>query len=110
MPNLVGLFNPAAAPETLSRPLSAQLPRPRTAREPHHEYRLEAAGLAAGLLDHGLLDNGPQPVRAGPQSLLLDGELYNASELQRRHRCEASSAPQLCLELLSRHGATIARE
>jgi asparagine synthase (glutamine-hydrolysing) len=71
--------------------------------------------LAVGLLDHGILENGQQPVEdCGRQKVLfLDGELYNVPELKRRFSAcfgqREMTAPEVCLRLIARHGVDVVK-
>ena len=85
MPNLVGIWDPQSSIESIRERLAEQLHRVRVPDIPYNEYALVQPGFGFGLLDHGILENGPQPIQTGDGqiSLLLDGELYNAGELRR---------------------------
>ncbi|HXH11224.1 MAG TPA: asparagine synthase-related protein [Alphaproteobacteria bacterium] len=113
MPNLVGIWSPESPEESIRQTLSKQLHRVRVPNIAYAEYRSVHPGFGMGLQDHGLLENGPQPAQTpdGRFQLLLDGELYNAGELQRRFRHElpsqALSVPDLCLQLIVKHGPEI---
>lgn len=116
MPNLVGIWNPALPEESIRRMLSRQLARVRTPAAKYQDHVLCAPGFGAGLQDHGILENGPQPVISddGGVSLFLDGEVYNASELRRRYRHDLPAReltpPELCLRLFLRYGTGVLPE
>jgi asparagine synthetase B (glutamine-hydrolysing) len=68
------------------------------------------------LMDHGILENGPQPARCdtGRYFLLLDGEIYNLHELKRRFRQPLKNtdekAPETCLRLILSEGEKIVQQ
>jgi asparagine synthetase B (glutamine-hydrolysing) len=116
MPNLVGIWHPELPEESIRTALSRQLTRVRTAAAKYQEHVLSTLGFGAALQDHGILENGPQPVTSddGNTSLFLDGEIYNALDLRCRYRRDlpvrALTTPELCLQLILRHGSDVARE
>jgi len=113
MPNLVGIWEPGLPKNEIGRAVSKQLKRVRVPHVPYDDYVIIHEGFGAGLQDHGILGNGRQPVRIGDGrfSLLLDGELQNADELQIRFRQDLPTAklstPELCLTLIEKHGVEI---
>ena len=113
MPNLVGLWTPAANDGAIRAAIARQLDRVRVPGIRYAEYSAIFRGVGMGLLDHGHLENGPQPARSadGAASLFLDGELYNADELKRQYRAELPnknlSTPELCLALIQKFGDDI---
>lgn len=115
MPNLVGIWNPDLSREEVNRVLSAQLRRVRVPTVEYTEYREITQGFAAGLLDHGLLENGPQPAVSsdGRKVLFLDGELYNVSELKQQFKHDLPQVditpPELCVRLISMHGVDVVK-
>lgn len=115
MPNLVGIWNPDSSIESVERTLTDQLGRVRIPQIAYAEYRALFPGFGMALQDHGLLENGPQPVFSddGETALLLDGEVNNATELQKQFSSElpprALTPPELCLRLILRHGHEIAQ-
>ena len=85
-------------------------------RVPEISYAVHAEcgpGFGVALMDHGLLDNGTQPVRSddGRLILMIDGELYDGGDLKRRFRNELPennfSTPELCLWLIAKFGTLI---
>jgi asparagine synthase (glutamine-hydrolysing) len=114
MPNLVGIWAPAAGADEVRRSLAIQLDRVDVPGIDYARYRDVHAGFAMGLLDHGILENGPQPARIeGAQaSLMLDGEVTNLAELRRRHRAHLPghdmTPPEICLRLFLAFGPDIA--
>lgn len=115
MANLVGIWNPALSPDLIREVLSRQLHRGRVPGIAYQEWMSVHAGFGMALMDHGILENGTQPVQAeqGRYSLLFDGELYNAEALRIRFRKQLPrhplSPPELCLHLLLQHGEEAAR-
>jgi hypothetical protein len=87
--------------------LLRQLHRVRIPGARYHEYLSVTNECGVGLQDHGILENGPQPVRSddGRLWLMLDGEIYNGTELAKRFRAQLPAhemtAPELCLRLIS---------
>jgi len=115
MPNLVGVFNQSLSKESVEEVIEKQLRRVRIPDVAYREHKCEEPGFGMALMDHGLLENGAQPVQAcgGRYHLLLDGELYNEAELKRRHRDKLPSrdlsTPELCLQLLLQEGEDVVR-
>lgn len=116
MPNLVGCYLPNGTKPDTEAVLARQL---RVVRIPGHhyeEYVYASRGFGVGLLDHGILENGPQPVVSHDQRflLMLDGEILNADELRRQYRHELQEShltpPELCLRLMAKHGPDVAQE
>ena len=99
--------------ETIRLTVSTQLNRVRVPGICYAEYAECGPGFGVALMDHGLLDNGPQPVRSkdGKLTLMMDGEIYNGGELKRRFRNELPegnlSTPELCLWLIVKFGTPI---
>ncbi len=117
MPNLVGIWNAGASRETLTSVLRKQLARVRVPSVVYKEYSFAEADFAAGLQDHGILENGEMPVRSDDDRyvMFLDGELYNAEELSERYAKDipnsgGKSPAKICLDLISRFGKKIAIE
>jgi asparagine synthase (glutamine-hydrolysing) len=116
MPNLVGIWSPELPEESIRQTLDRQLHRVRIPNIAYTDYLSVHSGFGIGLQDHGLLENGAQPVQTsdGRFQLMLDGELYNADELKRRFRHElpdqAISVPDLCLQLIVKHSPEIVRQ
>lgn len=116
MPNLVGIWDPQSSEEPIWQKLAKQLQRVRIPEVRYAEYVSIHPGFGMGLLDHGILENGPQPAQTpdGRVCLLLDGELYNARELKRRYQKELPdevlSTPELCLRLILLYGEEVVRE
>jgi asparagine synthase (glutamine-hydrolysing) len=115
MPNLVGIWNPSLTKESIQELIARQLARIRIRGIRYNEYASIHQGFGMALMDHGLLENGRQPVGTadGRYSLFLDGELYNDGELKYQHRQELSgeglTTPELCLQLFVLHGLDIIR-
>jgi len=115
MPNLVGIWAPGLSRECVTSILSKQLQRVRVPGVNYTEHVAAFSGCAMALQDHGLLENGPQPAVSadGQTALLLDGEVSNASELQRQFPDELTqselSPPELCLHMILRRGPLAAR-
>ncbi len=116
MPNLVGIWDPELSEELVRSTLAKQLHRVRIPNISYAEYVGAYPGFGMALQDHGILENGRQPVETedGRLSLLLDGELYNADELKRRFHKElpqrALSSPELCLCLIANYGEEIVNQ
>lgn len=115
MPNLAGTWKPGAPPEEVERLLSEQLKWIRIPGGGFAENRFAGRGYAAAHLDNGILENGPQPARAGESALFLDGEISNRTELYSKHKRlfprGEPSPPELCLALIEALGsAAAARE
>jgi asparagine synthase (glutamine-hydrolysing) len=114
MPNVIGIWDPGRSEESIRAVLARQLHRVRVPNIPYKEYTAVSPGFGMALLDHGILENGEQPVRSeeGHHFLLLDGEIYNAEELDVRFRKALPqrplSDPELCLELILREGPGVA--
>jgi len=115
MPNLVGIWAPRLSEELIRQTLATQLGRVRIPRVSYTEYLSTHPGFGMALMDHGILENGEQPAKSedGRTALLLDGEIYNSEELERRFRDELPAkrltAPELCLRLLIQHGPEVVR-
>lgn len=115
MPNLVGIWNPGMPGDAVRAALGTQLRRVRTAFTSYRESSFVEEGFGAGLLDHGILENGDQPVHSadGGSTLLFDGDLLNADELRYRFRAKLPdrhlSTPELCLALLESEGEDVLR-
>ena len=115
MPNVVGLWSSDQDASSVHQTLTRQMRRVRIPGAPYTEHVDVGCGFGVALLDHGILENGSQPVRTedGRALLMLDGELYNADELKRRFRHELPQtpllAPELCLRLIVKHGVDILR-
>ncbi len=115
MPNLVGVWATRLSEELIRQTLAAQLNRVRVPGVPYREYVSTHPGFGMALMDHGILENGEQPAESedGRTALLLDGEINNSEELQKRFRDELPAGrlrlPELCLRLLSRHGPEVVR-
>lgn len=113
MPNLVGIWAPEFSEETIRKTLLAQVRLVRVPWVEYTEYLQVRPGFAVAMLDHGILENGIQPVTTADErfSLMLDGELANADELRRRFRASlpsvVGSTPELCLHLIARHGEEV---
>lgn len=113
MPNLVGIWNPALDEEAIRKALARQLHRVRVPGVRYDEYICAHPGFGAALMDHGISENGVQPVvtEDGRFSLLFDGELHNAEDLRIRFRKELPerplTTPGLCLRLIVRFGEAI---
>lgn len=112
MPNLAGIWKPGASPEEAERHLSEQLKWIRIPGGGFTEARFADRGFAAAHLDNGILENGPQPARAGGSALFLDGEITNRTELYAKHKRlfprGEPTPPELCLALLETLGASAA--
>jgi asparagine synthase (glutamine-hydrolysing) len=115
MPNLVGIWNPELPADDIRRAVDAQVRRVRTALVEYREHRLSEDGFGAGLLDHGILGNGPQPVHSpdGACSLFLDGGILNADELRHQFRAKLPdrhvAPPELVLRLIESEGEDVVR-
>jgi asparagine synthase (glutamine-hydrolysing) len=115
MPNVVGIWDPKSSEEQIRQVLSKQLHRVRIPGVDFKECVSVHAGFGAALLDPGILDNGAQPAKTtdGRFSLLFDGELYNAGELNYRFRKilpkDAVSTAELCLHLILAEGEDVIR-
>ena len=115
MPNLVGIWNPDSSEEDIQNTVAKQLKRTRVPGITYTNHSQILPGFGMALMDHGLLENGPQPAQdaTGRISLLLDGELYNTSELKRRlsrasQMCSLTP-PELCLRLILQEGEDVIR-
>jgi asparagine synthase (glutamine-hydrolysing) len=115
MPNLVGIWNPDLGADSISKVIEKQLRRVRVPQMAYQEWKEIDVGFGAGLMDHGILENGTQPVHTedGRYSLLLDGELYNTAALKLRFRNQLPSdslpAPELVLRLWLIEGQSVLR-
>ncbi len=115
MPNLVGIWNPDLSESSVERILASQLGRVRVPHIVYTDYVAVFSGFGMALQDHGLLENGPQPVFSDDRqtALLLDGEVNNAAELQQQFSSElpqkSLTPPDVCLHLILQHGPDIAR-
>ncbi len=114
MPNLVGVWNPELPADAIRKAVDTQVRRVRTALVPYDDYRLVEDGFGAGLLDHGILENGPQPVHSpAGGSLFLDGEILNADELRHRFRAALPDRelkpPEIALLLIESQGEEVVR-
>jgi asparagine synthetase B (glutamine-hydrolysing) len=115
MPNLVGIWNPDLAEGAVESILSRQLNRVRVPGHAYTDHRAIFPGFGMALQDHGLMENGPQPVVSddGQTALLLDGEVNNAAELQQQFAAElprrSLTPPDVCLHLILRRGPDVAR-
>lgn len=113
MPNLVGLWRPASSQKEIERTLSQQVQRVRGPGIDYEVHSISFPGFGSALVDHGLLENGPQPAQCetGRYSLLLDGEIYNLHELRHRFRDRRENigdkAPETCLRLMLSEGEKI---
>jgi len=116
MPNLVGILAPGCDERAIRATVLKQLDSVRMPGVRYDEYLFTHDGFGMGLQDHGILENGSQPVESKDKRfvLMLDGELLNAAELCRSHRQSLSTAsltpPQLALELILTFGVEVARE
>jgi asparagine synthase (glutamine-hydrolysing) len=116
MPNLVGIWAPGMSEETVRLTVNTQLDRVRVPGIPHVVHLESGAGFGVALMDHGLLDNGPQPARSddGKLVLMMDGEIYNGGDLKRQFRNQLPerdlSTPELCLWLIAKFGAPVVKE
>jgi asparagine synthase (glutamine-hydrolysing) len=115
MPNLVGIWNPALTADSIKEVLTRQLHRTRVPGIAYQEWSSVHPGFGMALMDHGILENGPQPVAAeqGRYSLLFDGELYNAEALKLRYQKqlprEPLTPPALLLHLFLKDGENAMR-
>jgi asparagine synthase (glutamine-hydrolysing) len=113
MPNLVGIWNPDLSEPDIRAALDRQLLMVRTSTTAYATHRYADRGCGVGLLDHGILENGPQPAMTedGRHVLFLDGEILNADELKRQYRSEldgkAPTPAELVLTLITKHGEDI---
>lgn len=114
MPHLVGIWNPTSTETVVKTVVDRQMARVRVPGVSYSDYVHVEAGFGMGLIDHGILENGPQPVRSadGRYVLMLDGEILNRQDLHKAFRSELPdhplSSPELCLRLILAHGAEIA--
>lgn len=110
MPNLVGIWRSASSQAEIERVLSQQLERVRVPGIDYEIHSVSFPGFGMALMDHGILENGPQPAKdeTGRYFLLLDGEIYNVEELRRRlgnqERFASERTPGLCLRLILSEG------
>src|SRR5262249_24056852 len=108
MPNLVGIWNPDLPEDSIRNIHAKQLHRVRVPHCTYTEYVVAFPGFGMALQDHGLLENGLQPVFSDDNDagLLLDGEINNARELQQQFVKELPqrvlSPPELCLKMILR--------
>jgi len=113
LPNLGGIFEPGLPDQEIRKKNDRQIRRMRISGIHYDEYRYSDEGFSAALLDHGILENGTQPVRSGDGRfvMFLDGELYNGDELRKQFRADLAAGPctdtELCLSLLTRHGLDV---
>jgi asparagine synthase (glutamine-hydrolysing) len=113
LPNLVGIWHPGASEVSIRQRLTKQLDRVRISNIIYSEYPAVRSGFGMALQDHGILDNGLQPVQTndGRFILIIDGEIYNAPELRKIFYKDLPeqniSAPELCLKLLVKHGRDV---
>jgi asparagine synthase (glutamine-hydrolysing) len=116
MPNLVGIWRPASSQREIDGTLSRQLQRVKVPGIDYAVHSISFPGFGMALMDHGILENGPQPARCdtGRYSLLLDGEIYNLPELKRRFRNQLHAtdqkAPEICLRLILSQGEQIVEQ
>jgi asparagine synthase (glutamine-hydrolysing) len=116
MPNLVGVWNPNLSAEQVKTVVQRQIQRVCTPGQQFDVWRSIFPGFGMAHIDHGLLENGPQPTTAerGRYSLLFDGELYNADELRQRFRgtlsLSSGRTPELCLQLILHEGCQVLRK
>lgn len=117
MPNLVGIWEPHSTEAVLEDRLSKQLTAIASSARPYVEHSVRAKGFVAATLDHGILEPGRRPTNSADKRyhLLIDGELWNAEELARRHRDSLSldhpiSQADLALRLIIAYGPEIARD
>src|SRR5262245_58177271 len=73
MPNLVGIWNLELSEQGIREILTKQLHRVRIPKISYDEYIAIHPGFGMGLQDHGILENGRQPVQTedGRISLML---------------------------------------
>src|SRR4051812_2714536 len=116
MPNLIGLWHPAASANDLQATLERQFAGVLSGFRPFRIYRMNAPGWAAALVDTGLLENGEQPGGSpdGRYRVLLDGEIYNLEELAEQYRlvpaAHAPDAAARCAQLLSVRGLDVVKQ
>lgn len=116
MPNLVGLWLPAAAEQEVLAILGRQIVSIQAGFLRYSEYRMTQGHWAAALLDHGLLENGIQPGTSGDErwQVLLDGEVLNLRDLAAQHRIAVGkpSAGQsdLCAALIGSRGLSVVEQ
>ena len=113
MPNIVGIWDPGSSEQSIQSRLKRQLRRVQVPNIRYENYTAVHPGLGVGLQDHGILENGPQPIRTqdGRMCLFMDGEIYNADELKKQFRKEINTSNltdlELVLELIVRNGTEI---
>lgn len=116
MPNLVGIWDPTFSEQFIRDTVAKQLQRVRISNISDTDYVYIRPGFGMALMDHGILENGKQPIQSkdGRFSLLLDGELYNADELKLRFRrdlpADVFSTPELCLCLILCQAKRVVRQ
>ncbi|GEM_PF-2010744 len=117
MPNLVGLWRPRASASAIEASLERQTTAVLSGPRKLAIHRMIGPGWAAALVEHGLLNNGPQPAAAANDKIrvLLDGEILNLDELAVRYRLPLSlragaTAATLCATLIAARGLEVVRE
>src|SRR5262249_18518681 len=116
MPNLVGYWNPGASEDAIRNAIAKQLRRVRIENVAYSESTEIAPGFGIALQEHGILDNGAQPVHSddGQVSLILDGELYDTASLVHAFGKDLPDkpmrAPELCLRLIMKYGPDVVDE
>ena len=109
MPNLVGQYRfNEAVQDLLPKQMMAVSQSPRALET----YKMQMGPLAVALLDHGILENGPQPAISenGRWQVMLDGEILNLAELTQEvdnRFVEIKNRTKSCADLIAHHGLRI---
>ena len=116
MPNIGGIFTRNPSSFNVREKNALQIQRLAIKGVKYSHYHFDSPGYSIGLLDHGILENGEQPIRSpGCKSILfMDGEIYNAEELKQTYRkylySRDISDGELCLLLIDEHGTKVLPE
>ena len=110
MPNLIGVWDPQFSEIHIREILENQFKKINSSLQKFNQFDIALKGFGGGLLDHGILENGVQPVMAdkGRWILFLDGEIFNLKEILKKYRDQGhgclGTPPELCLKLLVKYG------
>jgi len=116
LPNLIAVWNPKFSEGETETVLARQKEMIDVPAGNYQWYAIHLPMLGMGLLDHGILGNGQQPIISsdGQWVLFLDGEIYNLDDLLQKYCLEESegdeSPPRQCLRLLLSKGDQIVEE
>lgn len=116
MPNIGGIFTQNPSSFNVKEKNALQMQRLEIKGTHYSHYQFDSPGYSIGLLDHGILENGEQPVRSPrcKSILFMDGEIYNAEELKHTYRkylySRDISDGELCLLLIDKYGFKVLPE